>query len=489
MKKLLFVLTICAFVMVACEFKSTCSENEAPAIPFNPVPADEAENIVINPALYWTCIDPESDSLQYDMYFGINSPPEIYDTGIIEAQYILTTLEYSQHYFWQIVVHDNYNNATDGTIWSFYTIANQSPDQPSNPNPVNNAVSVPVDITLCWTSSDPENETLTYDIYFGTSPDPPLINSNQGNLYYDPGIMDCETTYYWKIVASDGENETAGSVWSFMTWDLIFVQGGTYEMGDHFNEGNNDELPAHEVMLNNFYIGKYEVTHTNYIEFLNSGGISPNGSYNGTELIDMDGLGCAIGYNGSFYFEGNNYVSNIECPVIEVTWFGGIVYCNWLSEQHCLTPCYDLSDYCCDFNVDGYRLPTEAEWEYAARGGLNWTDNYRFSGTTDHLAQYSWFYTNSGFQTHEVGTKNPNQLDIFDMSGNVWEWCNDWYSCSYYDSSPADNPTGPDSGSARVWRGGGWTDTLIYCRVAQRLNLDPDISYYDLGFRILKAYP
>ena len=132
-------------------------------------------------------------------------------------------------------------------------------------------------------------------------------------------------------------------------------------------------------------------------------------------------------------------------------------------------------------------MPTEAEWEYASRGGVNWTDDYRYSGTTDNLGDYAWYGSNSGSQPHEVGTKLPNQLDIYDMSGNVYEWCNDWYLSSYYNSSPANNPTGPDSESHRVGRGGYWLGNASFCLVANRFDVNPGGSYHVIGFRILRA--
>jgi formylglycine-generating enzyme required for sulfatase activity len=130
-------------------------------------------------------------------------------------------------------------------------------------------------------------------------------------------------------------------------------------------------------------------------------------------------------------------------------------------------------------------LPTEAEWEYASRGGVNWTDNYRYSGTTDNLGDYAVYSANDPGHSEVVGSKLPNQLDIYDMSGNVWEWCNDWYLSSYYGSSPANNPPGPDSGSNRMLRSGHWYVSAYYCRVADRSNLRPGYSSYGIGFRIL----
>ncbi len=238
---------------------------------------------------------------------------------------------------------------------------------------------------------------------------------------------------------------------------MIYVEGGLFEMGDHFNEGNTNELPVHEVTLNSFYIGQYEVTQGEYEAVMGSN-------------------------------PANGYGVDDNYPVYYVTWYDAVEYCNALSEQEGLTPCYDLSDWSCDFSANGYRLPTEAEWEYASRGGINWEDNYRYSGTTDNLGDYAWYVSNSGNQTHAVGTKLPNQLDIYDMSGNVWEWCNDWYDSDYYESSPASNPTGPDSGSYRLKRGGDWGNDALYCRVANRSPYNPGSSFVNMGFRILRAY-
>ncbi|MDP8321715.1 MAG: SUMF1/EgtB/PvdO family nonheme iron enzyme, partial [Candidatus Stygibacter australis] len=211
-----------------------------------------------------------------------------------------------------------------------------------------------------------------------------------------------------------------------------------------------------DVTLSSFYISKYEVTQGEYEELMGS-----NPAHD--------------------YGVGDDY------PVYYVTWYDVVEYCNALSEQKGLTPCYNLSDWSCDFSANGFRLPTEAEWEYAARGGVNWTDNRRYSGTTDELDDYAWYDDNSGGQTHEVGIKFPNQLGIYDMSGNVWEWCNDWFAGSYYGSSPEDNPTGPASGSELVRRSGGWLHNAIECRVAARYSSAPgDISHV-LGFRVTRS--
>ena len=130
-----------------------------------------------------------------------------------------------------------------------------------------------------------------------------------------------------------------------------------------------------------------------------------------------------------------------------------------------------------------YRLPTEAEWEYAARGG-NKSGNYRYSGS-NFVEQVAWFSSNGGDSNHPVGTKSPNELGIYDMSGSVWEWCYDWYGD--YGSASQNNPTGPASGSWRVIRGGGWYDSSSDCRVANRSNRNPRLRSDNIGFRLVLA--
>ena len=321
-----------------------------------------------------------------------------------------------------------------------------------------------MDIILFWSCSDPENDPLTYDVFFGTSSNPPLVNFGQNEATYYPGTLLEEATYYWKIVAKDNnDNETEGDIWQFTTGTglipegMVFVQGGTFEMGDHFNEDWYDELPVHSVTLNDFYIGKYEITQAEYAA--------------------MVGSNPASGYG-----EGDNY------PVYNINWYDAITFCNLKSQQDSLTTCYNLSDLSCNFSANGYRLPTEAEWEYAARGGVNWSDDLRYSGCHEEsdLIGYAWYISNSDNQTHPVGTKLPNQLNIYDMSGNVYEWCNDWFDYDYYSSSPSNNPTGPENGIMRVVRGGSWNNDANFCRVANRSFTTPSIGTHG-GFHVVRC--
>ncbi len=237
--------------------------------------------------------------------------------------------------------------------------------------------------------------------------------------------------------------------------DLIFVKGGTFRMGS--NDYSN-EKPTHEVILSSFWISKYQVTQKEWQE--------------------------VMGSNPS-HFKGDNL------PVEQVSWHDAIEYCNKRSIKEGLTPCYSGNgkNITCNWDADGYRLPTEAEWEYAARGG-NKSKGYTYSGS-NRLSAVAWYVDNSGHKTHPVGQKSPKELGIYDMSGNVWEWCWDWYDSSYYSISPKRDPRGAASGHDRTLRGGSRRNSYDDCRVACR-NYAPtsryyNFRYYNFGFRVVKT--
>ncbi len=239
--------------------------------------------------------------------------------------------------------------------------------------------------------------------------------------------------------------------------EMIRVEGGTFLMGD-----NIDATPAHNVTVSSFSIGRYE--------------------------LDQDQYQSLTGDNPSAN-KGNNL------PVESVSWFEAIKYCNAKNKAEGLPQAYnentgellnssgqvtnDITQ------VKGYRLPTEAEWEYAARGG-NKTGNYLFSGS-DNPDQAAWYEDNSGGKTHDVGTKQPNELGIFDMNGNVSEWCTDWYNSGYYSKSPAINPTNTDPSTIRVTRSGSWLDSKENITVSSRNFHTPDFRFDYLGFRLARS--
>ena len=221
-----------------------------------------------------------------------------------------------------------------------------------------------------------------------------------------------------------------------VSFTMIAVEGGTFSMGATSEQGSdayNSEKPAHNVTLSDYYIGETEVAQ---------------------ELWE-----AVMGSNPS-YFSGYP-----QRPV---------EYVSWNDCQEFITKLNNLTG-------KNFRLPTEAEWEYAARGG-NKSNGYKYSGsnTIDNVA---WYDSNSSSSTHDVKTKQANELGIYDMSGNVYEWCQDWYDSNYYSSSPVTNPTGPSSGSIRVDRGGCWFSSAEYCRVSYRF-YGPDFGAYNLGLRL-----
>jgi formylglycine-generating enzyme required for sulfatase activity len=203
--------------------------------------------------------------------------------------------------------------------------------------------------------------------------------------------------------------------------NMVLVEGGTFQMGDTFGDGGSDERPVHPVTVSSFYLGAAPVTQKEWRDMM---GTSPS------------------------YFKGD------DLPVQNVSWIDAVQYCNKLSAAKSLEPCYAFSgsNMICDFSKNGFRLPTEAEWEFAARGGGR-SSGLRYSGSNKAEA-VAWFGANSGGTPHPVKQKQANELALFDMTGNVWQWC--WDRYGRYAAGPQTNPQGASSGDNRVLRGGSW---------------------------------
>jgi len=322
--------------------------------------------------------------------------------------------------------------------------------------------------------------------------------------------------------------------------DMAYMPDGTFEMGDSFGEGYSDELPVHTVTVDSFYMGKYEITNRQYCDYLNSAmsqglitvmssgavykpGWGADYPYCDTHTGDAE---SQIGHSGGVFSVRTKSGRDMAYdPMVQVSWYGAAAYCNWRSQQDGYEQCYNLSTWNCDFNKKGYRLATEAEWEYAARGGLAekrfpWGDtisqtqaNFRssasysydvspvkdifhplwndgiwpytspvgfFDGTMKYKADYQWAGADTSYQT----SNGANSYGLYDMAGNVYEWCND--RSAQYSWLPQTNPTGLTSGSYRVFRGGGWYRFAFHSRVTIRAGRGvPYARSNAIGFRLV----
>jgi formylglycine-generating enzyme required for sulfatase activity len=222
--------------------------------------------------------------------------------------------------------------------------------------------------------------------------------------------------------------------------EWVKIKGGTFQMGS--KRGDLDERPVHTVELEPFFISKYEVTFDQYDAFCED-----------TDRKKPEDVKWGRG----------------KRPVINVNWNDAMAFCKWLSQK----------------TGDKIHLPTEAQWEYAARGG-NTSSRYLYSGN-DKADSIAWYAHNSDKTTQPVGQKLPNERGIHDMSGNICEWCQDWYDRDYYSHSPKQNPRGPESGYLRVIRGGSWYDLGEFLRCTNRDCFPPIRSFWHIGFRIVRV--
>ena len=341
----------------------------------------------------------------------------------------------------------------------------------------------------------------------------------------------------WNCQPTEGAPSAVSEGW-------VLVPSGEFEMGDHHDLGGrehrSDEVPIHVVHVDAFHMAATEVTNAEYCRFLNAVAKEKSIAVRDGLVYADDGstLYCdTLGSDAasSLRWDGARFalVGNRENhPVVCVRWHGGAAYCNWLSTVNGYEPCYDRSTWRCDYSRNGFRLPTEAEWEYAARGGQHgtyrifpWGDdpdpskaNWPNSGDPYETGPYPWttpagFYNGALHKKHDLKWPAPkkqyqtsngaNGYGLYDMSGNVWEWVNDWYRRDYYARSPGGNPSGPDSGQPmrdgkpyRVLRSGNWYNgEWGHGRAANRDPSyyrgpdDPNHRWYHVGFRVVRPGP
>ncbi len=225
--------------------------------------------------------------------------------------------------------------------------------------------------------------------------------------------------------------------------EMVAIPAGSFDMGSADQDESDQQ--RHKVHLSAFVIDKYPVTQEAYEKL--------------------------IGKNPSLW-------KGPRRPVEQIRWRDAAAFCNARSLAEGLQAAYDTNTWACDFDADGYRLPTEAEYEYALRAGSS--SDFWFGNSPEDLKRYAWFKGNSPRGTYPVGEKPPNHWGLCDMVGNVWEWCNDWYQADYYQHSPERDPRGPATGQNRVVRGGCWNSKPNFCRAAYRYYEIP--AYTDICF-------
>lgn len=295
---------------------------------------------------------------------------------------------------------------------------NIAPAEPFDPSPMNDAPNQPINVNLAWSCSDPDDDNLKYDVYFGTLDNPPLVNQNQEqNIFFNPRNLAYREVYHWKIVAKDNHGHSVESqIWTFttsgecdfkltenVTISMVWIPAGSFMMGaqDHQRGINPTEDPRHEVNIpNGFWMGKYEVTQSQWEAVTGSNPSNYDGHYHPVEQVSWDDI--------------HDFLEQI---------------------------------------ADGFRLPSEAEWEYACRAG---TDTRFYWGDYPNY-DYAWYVDNSIGRTHQVGAKKHNAWELHDISGNVWEWCEDRWHSDYWDAPDNGSPWLDNGvGSSRVFRGGSW---------------------------------
>ena len=474
MKSLIYffiIISFAGFILISCSEEDNPAESQNSPPEIQSVTASPS-TITVNGTTSLTCLatDPDQDQLTYSWSSPEGSFPGGSSGSTLQWLAPSTTGSYSI----AVTVSDGAETDQDFVSVSVQESgSNLPPNAPSNPNPANNTADVSVNTTLSWTCSDPDGDSLTYDVYFGTLSNPPLVSNDQSETTYDPGTLGSDETYYWKISAFDGELTTEGSLWSFETtaggvgwnpgepptnpshgdeWtaymgeseaplDMIYIGPGSFMQGSPTSEvgHEDDEYPPHLVTLDyGFWLGKYEVTQGQW------------------EAV--------TGSNPSYYSGANR-------PVEGVSW--NMITADFLSPLNAQT-------------TEGeWRMPSESEWEYGCRAGTTtrfyWGDDLSETLIDD----YAVYNGNDPDGTAEVGSKLPNSWNLYDMSGNVWEWVEDYYHSNYTGAPTNGDPWLSPTSSTRVLRGGSWGNYAGYCRSANRGSDSPSDAGGYYGFRIV----
>jgi len=251
---------------------------------------------------------------------------------------------------------------------------------------------------------------------------------------------------------------------------MVLIKGNCFIAGDTFDDGYDNEKPVHTVCVDDFYIGKYEVTVGEFKQFIDETGYKTEAETGDGIYYLAGGLGGEVQKDIDRNWHNPGFDQKDSHPVVGVSWNDVQRYTDWLNKKSGMN----------------FRLPTEIEWEYAARSGGK-TEKWSGTSSESELVEYAWYNASSELETHPVGQKKPNGLGIYDMSGNAWEWCSDWYEKDYYENSQKNNPKGPSNGSFRVGRGGCYGSLSKNIRVTNRVGNLPEHRDCYKGFRLART--
>lgn len=506
---------------------TTAAINNLPTPPRITHPQKNALNIPSeNLTISWeSSTDSDGDTVSYKVYLGTDSNNMLLEaSGIADTFYSIPyQLTDQQKYYLKVTTVDGYSgeevdNSNAPHIFTVENYMNDAPEKVDLQRPGNNDINTTLNVTLRWQESDDKDgDDVYYDVYLDTNPNPKtLIVSETRSLSKAIELTERHSTYYWKVVAKDKKGGISeSSVYSFTPWqkptellELVKVEGGSFSMGQpNPNVGyegySNDEQPVHTVNIDAFRLGKYEVTWAQFCDFLNAVKNSfyidyQEDYYPRCNIIKTSGTGylgagkviCLISETAETDFDAPKiyYANNAyhvkegfeNYPAENINPPGAKLFCQWA----------------------GGRLPTEAEWEYAARGG-NKSKGYTYSGSNS-IGSVGWYADNSlnlknpmddhhlslylsGHGTFEVGLKAPNEIGIYDMTGNVSELVSDWYQKDYYSVSPTDNPQGPESmpedDPSYIFRGGDWFRYDYESRNCNRVKMQYSDGYTMKFFR------
>jgi len=447
-------------------------------------PPDSSYNPDRPMRLSWTQVD---DEAQYMFWCSFGGELFTYHLGQspfwVIAQWYWADIP-DGTYFWWATAENDHCQSEQSEMWTFTKYGRGDENLPEQLEPEQGVINPERPFAIRW-SEVPGVPTYTLRVQIPGQSAHTHIDVNGTELVIDQALWDSldEGAVYWQVKPATGYALASyGDRWSFIKRpadctndiDMVPIPAGTFEMGSPADEFGRDstEGPIHTVSISAFEISSTPITRRQWLDTMG--------------WLDDGG-----------YWESEHH------PVDSVCWFDAVAFCNALSEAEGLTKCYTMTDVrydfqqhhighaevTCDWEANGYRLPTEAEWEYACRAGT--TTRFHSGDTVFDLDRVGWYLCNSGTRTHPVAEKEPNAFGLYDMHGQAWEWCWDWLGYNYYAASPVQDPRGPDDGYngnfTRVHRGGARARRAWNCRSAKRYSHTPDRRGSYIIFRIARS--